>query len=490
MQPTVLGACVVLLLAQLAHHQVHAASWVYHDYGTTHISAARTDCSLTCSLTCSIAGLLECAADAVQSFTLGIVARCGAVASAFELGKSVQGRSLIGLNISLANDTRVPEIGFVANMHGDETVGRESVLWLAEYLCDQYLAGSLTVRTMLTRTRIFLIPSLNPDGFESRRRENANNVDLNRDFPDQFVNAQPTLESLQPETRAYMSWASSRTLCYMLSLHGGDFVVSYPWDGRQDGGDAAQVSRAPDDELYYNLAVSFSHAHATMSQLSSFADGVTNGAAWYPLYGGMQDWSIVRTGAASLTPELSTVKYIDEAQLDGAIGDTYPAYLAAIGIVQRAVSGTVMDAAGQPLAARCLLVGLEDGIVARTSADGYFHRLALPGSYDVQCSADNYVTGFARAVVDSGQIQTQARLSFVLLEAVVAARDVPEGQRKLNQASVVFLACFSLVGFVISSAAMVLLVTDNTCCAKRRRLAQRVDVRHLSVGAYATEASA
>lgn len=35
-------------------------------------------------------------------------------------------------------------------------------------------------------SHLFLVPSINPDGFNKRRRETAGMVDLNRNFPDQF----------------------------------------------------------------------------------------------------------------------------------------------------------------------------------------------------------------------------------------------------------------------------------------------------------------
>lgn len=36
---------------------------------------------------------------------------------------------------------------------------------------------------------LHILPTMNPDGFALRRRGNANNVDLNRDFPDQVSDA-------------------------------------------------------------------------------------------------------------------------------------------------------------------------------------------------------------------------------------------------------------------------------------------------------------
>lgn len=34
---------------------------------------------------------------------------------------------------------------------------------------------------------LHILPSMNPDGFSLKQRGNANNIDLNRDFPDQVL---------------------------------------------------------------------------------------------------------------------------------------------------------------------------------------------------------------------------------------------------------------------------------------------------------------
>ena len=77
-------------------------------------------------------------------------------------------------------------------MHGDETVGRELTLQMAEYLLQNLSSNS--VSSFLKQIDLHLVPSLNPDGFEmstegscrSSHRANADGIDLNRNFPDQF----------------------------------------------------------------------------------------------------------------------------------------------------------------------------------------------------------------------------------------------------------------------------------------------------------------
>ena len=112
-----------------------------------------------------------------------------------------------------------PEFKYIANMHGNEVLGRELLLKLADYLCDEYRAGNSSIVHLIHTTRIHLMPSMNPDGWNTATaavrsislnssflivrialeihmwilqggdnsligRSNNNSVDLNRDFPD------------------------------------------------------------------------------------------------------------------------------------------------------------------------------------------------------------------------------------------------------------------------------------------------------------------
>lgn len=81
-------------------------------------------------------------------------------------------------------------------------------------------------------------------------------------------------------------------------------------------------SLTPDDDVFQHLALSYSRLHPTMHQglackpgSPSFPNGTTNGAAWYPLTGGAQDYSYVWAGTMEITIEMACCKYPPAAEL-------------------------------------------------------------------------------------------------------------------------------------------------------------------------------
>lgn len=111
--------------------------------------------------------------------------KCPAITSVYVIGQSVKGENIYAMIISdnpLVHEVGEPEFKYVGNMHGDEVLGRELLLQLATYLCDNY-GKSEFISTLVDSTRIHIIPSLNPDGYRLRQRPNKNMVDLNRNFP-------------------------------------------------------------------------------------------------------------------------------------------------------------------------------------------------------------------------------------------------------------------------------------------------------------------
>jgi len=163
----------------------------------------------------------------------------------YSIGQSLQGRQLYVLEVTDNPGTHEPgepEFKYIANMHGNEVVGRELLLNLAILLTTGYDKDD-RIRRLVESTRIHLMPSMNPDGYEMSRegdmdsadgRANANGFDLNRNFPDQFFTSHDNIKQ-EPETLAVMRWSQVIPFVLSANLHGGSLVANYPYDDNAQG---------------------------------------------------------------------------------------------------------------------------------------------------------------------------------------------------------------------------------------------------------------
>lgn len=231
----------------------------------------------------------------------------------YSIGQSVQGRELWVMEISDqpgVHEPGEPEFKYVGNMHGNEVTGRETLLYLIQYLCGNY-SSDAEVRRLVDSTRIHVLPSLNPDGYERafegdvqsvQGRYNANNMDLNRNFPDRFDRSQG---KIQPETQAVIDWLDEYPFVLSANIHNGALVANYPFDNSRSGANVYTATQ--DDDIFVQLSLSYSLSHPTMHLGSScgetFSNGITNGADWYSIDGGMQDYNYLNSNCMEITIE-------------------------------------------------------------------------------------------------------------------------------------------------------------------------------------------
>ncbi|XP_012216053.2 carboxypeptidase D-like [Linepithema humile] len=336
------------------------------------------------------------------------------LARMFSIGKSVEGRDLLVLEISenvAQRSPGEPMVKYVANMHGDEPVGRELLIILGQHLLNQYGRDDRITR-LVNQTDIYLMPSMNPDGFEKSLegkceskddfsgRENANHVDLNRDFPDQFDRrlsqlrkGNAILNGRQNETIAMMTWISSQPFVLSGNLHGGAVVASYPYDSGIPRTCCIE-SKSPDDNLFKYLAHVYADNHPEMRRGNAcppevFPGGVTNGAYWYEVVGGMQDFNYARSNAFEITFELSCCKYPPGSTIPDQWRLNKESLIKYLEQAHIGIKGFVRDKDGNPIqSANIVVEGINHNITS--TADGEYWRLLLPGTYSVYATAWGY----------------------------------------------------------------------------------------------------
>lgn len=355
-----------------------------------------------------------------------------------------------------------PEFKYIANMHGNEVLGRELLLKLADYLCEEYLKGNENIRALIEQTRIHLMPSMNPDGWQLATatggqdyligRTNNNSVDLNRNFPDldriMFSNEEVHIdhnnhlleqvtrlnEPLQPETKAVIRLIMQIPFVLSANLHGGDLVANYPYDESKTGSQKDEYTATPDDETFRHLALTYSTHHADMSKPTRKGcgdvdsnkfprqGGITNGAKWYSLQGGMQDFNYLSSNDFELTLELGCDKYPPEGVLEKEWERNRDALIHYMWQSHIGIKGVVYDSNNR--------VGLANAVVRVTNVtngrnydikhditsvhDGDYYRLLTPGTYKVTAYKEGYIPHSKLVTVKNTPYTQAQRVDFPL----------------------------------------------------------------------------
>jgi Zinc carboxypeptidase/Carboxypeptidase regulatory-like domain/Bacterial Ig-like domain len=352
------------------------------------------------------------------------VAYAPSLVQVMSIGKSVQNRDIwaikISDNVSLEEDE--PEVYYQGAMHGDEPVGQSNSMYFIDHLLSNY-GTDPAVTSLVNDTEFWIVPQMNPDGFALNRRGNANNVDLNRNFPDGTFNSLGTVydgpamstAGRAVETVAIMNFLSDRSITLNANFHGGAQVVNYPYDANGNG--FADYAASPDDLLYRAVATEYARTNNDMLT-GGWTGGITNGDDWYEVYGGLQDWTYRYLGHVATTVELWDTKKPAASVLPARWETNRQSMIDYAETAQWGIRGVVTDVnTGAPLSAKITLAGNPQPAFSDPDV-GDFHRMTLPGTYTVTVQAPGYVTRTFSNVVVSASGATRLDVLMTQPEAV------------------------------------------------------------------------
>ncbi|XP_074837872.1 adipocyte enhancer-binding protein 1 isoform X2 [Carettochelys insculpta] len=379
---------------------------------------------------------------------------CPSITRIYNIGKSSRGLKIYAMEISDKpgeHELGEPEFRYTAGLHGNEVVGRELLLLLLQFLCKEYQDGNPRVRSLVTETRIHLVPSLNPDGYEIASQAGSElgnwalghwteeGYDLFENFPDlasvlwaaeerKWVPHRvpnhhiPIPEHylaedahVAVEVRAILAWMEKTPFVLGANFHGGEKLVSYPYDTARpprEGEGAAFMARGPDDyedenleaqetpdhAIFRWLAISYASAHLSMTETfrggchtqdMTNGMGIVSGAKWHPRVGSLNDFSYLHTNCLELSVYLGCDKFPHASELQQEWENNKESLLTFMEQVHRGIKGVVTDQQGDPIANATIAVGGINHNV-KTASGGDYWRILNPGEYRVVARAEGY----------------------------------------------------------------------------------------------------
>lgn len=266
------------------------------------------------------------------------------IASKTAIGTSVQGRTIWVIKISddvPDDDTDEPEVFFQGVQHAREAIGGSSMIFLMQYLCEAYMANDPRIVNLVNNREIFIIPCMNPDGWEYNRSTDPNGgggwrknrkiiasgpnqfgVDLNRNWNVDWAQCSGavggtscgsgsittgndtywgTAPFSEPETQAVRNFIRSHHIVVANDQHSVGPYYSLPF-GRP------RLHRIPDslsimDQQWYT------HIPALMGKYNGMRAGNSVQALGYEVAGGVKDWFLMGDIGTGIGSGLKTKIY-------------------------------------------------------------------------------------------------------------------------------------------------------------------------------------
>ena len=310
-----------------------------------------------------------------------------------ELGTLPSNRKILIAHLKNGSSEGKPKFLYTSTIHGDETTGWIMMLRLIDYLLEN--PDEPEVQTIMDNIDLYIGPNTNPDGtyhggnntVNGATRENANGVDMNRNYADPHGGPHPDGYEYQTETQWFMQFAEENAFVMGANYHGGAEVMNYPWDN---------TYTLHADDAWYQL---ISHEYADLTHevspnyMNQYNNGIINGAQWYMIGGGRQDYMNGYAQCRELTIECSNTKLPNPSQLPNFWNINKNSIFAYMTQCIYGIHGTVTDAAnGQPLNATVTITNHDDSfsVVESHLPAGDYHRPIKGGIYDVTYACNGY----------------------------------------------------------------------------------------------------
>ncbi len=313
-----------------------------------------------------------------------------------DIGESVNGRKLLCARISdnVNTEEAEPKFFYTSSIHGDEITGYVLMLRLIDTLVSSY-ATSPRIKHLVDNMEIWINPLSNPDGtYQSdnstvagARRYNANNVDLNRNFP--YVYSERFNQILiESETQALIDFGNDYKFVLSADMHGGTELAYYPWNHSR--------TATADEAWFIHVCRQYADVAQANSPIGYFDDngGVINGYDWYEVQGERIGYVLYYQQCRDIGIELSTIKVVTPDKLPDYWKYNYRSFLNYMEQCLYGLNGIVTDSiTGIPLNAKVFVENhdLDNSHVYSNLPHGDYYRPIYEGVYDVTFSCDDYV---------------------------------------------------------------------------------------------------
>lgn len=250
-----------------------------------------------------------------------LVAAYPALVQKINLGLSAQSRTIWAVKISdnvATDETGEPEILYTGLQHAREAIGGSSLIFFMQYLAENYATDS-RIKDLVDNREFFIVPCVNPDGWEYNRSTNPNGgggwrknrrkvggttkspiygVDLNRNYSVDWGNCAGTTTSCgsstlssdtyygpsafsEPETKAIRTLVTSRRFVASIDQHCYGPYYSVPF------GRPSLHTMLPLDQKFYTAVP------AAMGLYNGMRAGNSPQSVGYEVAGGIKDWLLM-----------------------------------------------------------------------------------------------------------------------------------------------------------------------------------------------------